>query len=57
MRELTFDDMDQTSGGVVPIIALVVQVGSMVARGYAARALAGAGTGMAISDVQDYFAE
>ena len=56
MRELTIDDMDQASGGVVPIFALGLAVGSAVARGYAARFLGGVGIGFAGRDVyEDYF--
>ena len=57
MRELTLSDMDQASGGVVPIFALGVALGSLAARGYLGAFLGGVGAGIAISDVKDYFAE
>lgn len=57
MRELTFDDMDQANGGVVPFFALGVAVGSLVARGYVGSFIGGVGLGIAISDVKDHHSE
>ena len=57
MRELTIDDMDQASGGVVPIFALGLAVGSAVARGYLGTFLGGVSIGFAVSDLQDYVSE
>ena len=55
MRELTYDDMDQASGGVLPLIALGVAVGSTVAKGGTAWFLGGVGIGMAANSVWDYY--
>ena len=47
MRELTIDDMDQASGGVLPLIALGVAIGSTITTGKTAAFLGGVGIGMA----------
>ncbi|MCZ0945213.1 MAG: hypothetical protein OXJ53_19340 [Gammaproteobacteria bacterium] len=55
MRELTFDDMDQASGGVLPFIALGVAVGSTFTSGSAAAFLGGVGIGMAGYQAWEYY--
>ncbi len=47
MRELTTNDMEQASGGVLPIIAVGVAVGSTFTSGSVAGFLGGVGIGMA----------
>ena len=54
MRELTFDDMDQTAGGVLPFIALGIALGSTFTSGSAAAFLGGVGIGMAGYQVYEY---
>ena len=55
MRELTFDDMDQASGGVLPFIALGVAVGSTFAKGSTLYFLGGVGIGMAANQVYNHY--
>ncbi len=53
MHELTLTDMDQVSGGIVPLIAIfLVQAASMAVRHAAASAfLGGVGLGWSAADV------
>ena len=55
MRELTFDDMDQASGGILPLIPLAVAVGSTFAKGGMAYFLGGVGIGMAGRQVWNHY--
>lgn len=57
MRELTFDDMDQASGGVLPIIALGVAVGSTFTSGGTAWFLGGVGIGMAANHAWNHYSD
>lgn len=53
MRELTFDDMDLASGGIVQFIPLAVAMGSTFAKGGAGWFLGGVGIGMAVHSMDD----
>ena len=55
MRELTFDDMDQASGGILPLIPLAVAVGSSLAKGSTLYFLGGVGIGMAANQVYNHY--
>ena len=55
MRELTFDDMDQATGGVLPFIALGIALGSTFTSGSAAAFLGGVGIGMAGYQAWQYY--
>ena len=55
MRELTIDDMDQASGGILQFIPLAIAVGSTFAKGGTAYFLGGIGIGMAGRGVYSYY--
>ena len=55
MRELTFDDMNQASGGILPLIPVAIAVGSTFAKGGVAYFLGGVGIGMAAHQAYDHY--
>ena len=55
MRELTFDDMDQASGGVLPFVPVAIAIAGTFAKGGAGYFLGGVGIGMAAHQAYDHY--